>query len=573
MEHLCQKSHYNGPNQRELLQPQDICEAFNDDFISISRDMYCENLYNTDYLNGITYNVTSPYRLQNVSEADIVRHIASLRSDAATGCDGISSKFLKIYQNKLARPLAYTINKAIQSGIYPDSLKTSTIVPILKHGSSMDVRNYRPISVLCSLNMVIEGIIKEWLVALLDRNDIIHPNQYGFVKKSNTETAVVHLTHSVAKSIQDGQLTAVIFLDLKKAFDSVDHRILEHKISKLNLAANERSLIVSYLDKRHQMVKVNGRTSSKKEAIAISVPQGSRIGPVIFNFVINDIHELEIYGEIQQFADDTSVKYKASSLTELNHQMSHDLEILNDWLKSNHLQINAEKTKYMIFSKSNVSAQRINTHNFQLNLNGQAIERVRDITYLGVQIDDLLHWDRHIEKVRCAIAPYVFALRKIRPYTTEHTSTLIYNAYIASRLVYVSSAWNNATSTSLERLRVLQHKALKSILKLPHLTPSHTLFSPKFLSIDNLMTQRLLIFIHRIKNEEVKHSFYLQTVAEIHEYNTRNRNNFFVGTRGGRTEEANILRKGLMEYNRLPDIMKTLPTSKFKKQLRLHLSD
>lgn len=208
--------------------------------------------------------------------------------------------------------------------------------------------------------------------------------------------------------------------------------------------------------------------------------------------------------------------------------MAHD-DVICEWLGKNHLEANASKTKYIVFVKSERKAEQVDDFDFELLMNGQPLDRVRSMLYLGVIVDDKLHWDQHVSKVKNEIAPYVFALRKMRPYVTEYTAIMVYNAFIGSRLVYVSPAWHTAANNKLQGLRVLQHAALRTIRRLPWLTPSHTLFTEKLLSIDNLFRCRLLLFIHKIAKEEIRNNFDLQLVSQVHEYPTRNRINWKKG--------------------------------------------
>lgn len=560
-------------HQNILEDPTTICEAFSSYFNRTAGSLYEASTDGLDsYMNGITYTVPTETRLQPVTEERVLEIIDRLRGNAATGSDGISAKFLKRYKHRISRPLTNCINSVIETGIWPQSLKCAAIVPVPKTESASRCDEYRPIAVLCALNMVLEDVIKSWLNEMLAINNIIHPNQFGFEKGSNTETAVLHLTQFIGKSIQDNYFTAVVFLDISKAFDSIDHRILLRKLDKLGLAWNEKKLLESYLSDRMHFVRIGECRSSTARALPIAVPQGSRVGPILFKITMNDLHMLELYGDQQLFADDAALRYKAISLEQLYHDMQSDLHVIEKWLTDNHLRANVNKTKYIVFARGERQAATLYSDERCLHLGDQPIQRVRSITYLGVELDDKLHWAGHVNKVRRQISPYVFALRKARPFISEHTATLIYNAFINSRLSYAAPAWRTATSTSLQPLRVLQHAALKTVKRLPMMTPSQSLFSEKFLSIDTLLIYRLLIFIHKVINEEVKHNFALPRVSDIHQYPTRNRNNYHVGRRGGRTEEANVLLHGLSLFNQLPNDLKQASVGTFKYSLRAHLS-
>lgn len=559
-----------GNNQ--LNEPQDVCEAFNKYFIRTSQELYMQEPINHHYLDTINIQNNFAVPLRSVTQDAIRKAIDCLKAGAAAGNDRVSAKFLIRYKDRLIAPITNCINKSINDGVYPDSLKCAAIVPILKSGDPTNCGNYRPISVLSALNMIFEEILKNWLTSLMEANNTIHPHQFGFTKNSNTEAAVLNMTHFIGKNVQEGYYTAVIFLDLKKAFDSVDHRILLYKLGKLGLSDKENSLISSYLQKRKQVVKIGTSRSGVLDAPPIAVPQGSKLGPILFNYGINDMHDLVTYGVIQQFADDTAVMYRAKNLNQLQQDMSHDIGVISEWLANNHLYVNTDKTKYMIFTRSEKGAKIIEEHGFKLEWANQEIERVRAIKFLGIIIDDKLSWDKQVDKIRKEIAPYVFALRKMRPFITQETATIIYNAYIISKLAYISPAWRTAPQHCLQRLRVLQHSALKTIHRLPWLTSTHLLFSAQHLNIDNILIHRLLIFIHKVINNEIRHTFNLQQPVDIHDHATRSRNNYITGRRGGRTEEANVLRYGLTLYNQLPATIKTAASPVFKKILRVHLS-
>lgn len=315
------------------------------------------------------------------------------------------------------------------------------------------------------------------------------------------------------------------------------------------------------------MVRLGKHRSDKRQAFNVAVPQGSRLGPVLFNFTINDIFDLELFGVVQMFADDAAIKYSARSLQQLQHEMAHDIRRLEEWFALNRLEINPVKSKYMIFSRSEVSASRLDLHPINLTINNEAIERVRKFTYLGVVLDDKLNWSEHIDKIRREIIPYVFALYRIRPFVTEETALMIYNAHIASRLMYVAPAWRTATQSKLNTLTILQRSALKSIKRLPRMTPSSSLYSESILDINMMLEFKSLVYLHSVINDDTRHTFDLTRFTQVHSHNTRNNRNFVIPRSNCRLSDANILQM-LSKYNDLPNELKTLPPASFKRRLR-----
>lgn len=277
------------------------------------------------------------------------------------------------------------------------------------------------------------------------KNELIHKHQFGFTRGSSTAAAVLHMTNFLSTNLDGGGFNAVMFLDIRKAFDCISHPILLRKLSKLGLQQNELSILQTFLTGRTQFVKVNGMISRILTSPDAGIPQGTRVGPSLFNFCNNDIFSLDLYGQIQGFADDTALKYRASSLEQIRTDMSHDLVVLQDWFRNNRLTLNVDKTKFMVFSRGHYGAAIVDVFHFDLKWHNAPIQKVRTFNYLGLLIDEQLRWDSHVEKVKSVISPYVFVLKRSRHFLQEKTSKMIYSAYIASRISYVAPAWKSAS--------------------------------------------------------------------------------------------------------------------------------
>lgn len=552
----------------------EICNVFNDYFAAdCGRNAPPPLSDIQSYLNALTYTIRNPVRLNMATEQSVSKQIDCLQKNKATGYDGIAPRFLIRYKSKLVTPITRGLNKCIETGIYPDLLKISKIVPIHKSNNKAECRNYRPISVLSALNSICEEHICLWFDKMLAENCIIHDHQYGFRKDSNTLGAVLHMTHFITKSVSNKR-TSVLFLDLKKAFDSINQEMLLSKITKLNLDPNELSIFRTYITGRTQFVKLGSIGSQFKACSPNGVPQGSRIGPKAFIFYINDIFKLELCGEIILFADDAAIMYSATSAEQLGRDMQHDINALEKWFRLNDLSVNAGKSKWMLFSRSSRGESHANADELTITINGSAIERVDKMNYLGLVIDEHLKWDKHVDKIKKEITPYVFILYKSKFLLSETTKKLIYNAHILSRLSYLAPAWRTAPQYKLAELKVMQHSALKSIGCLPRLTPSLTLFSVNTLSLENLLKYETMLIMHKIIKGKINHSFDTRLVSTIHNYGTRNRNNYYVDVRGGRLEASNILIDGLCAYNQLPQHLKDESnTNKFKSELKKKIFD
>ena len=329
------------------------------------------------------------------------------------------------------------------------------VIPIYKSGNQTLSNNYRPISVLTAVSKIYEKVVLHRLLTFFDNNNIIEPNQFGFTARSSTLAACLNLTNYLSKEQNLKKLCACVFLDIKRAFDTVHHSILIHKLGKLKFNSQQINLFQSYLLHRHQYVTVNG-VESRMEVVTKGVPQGSIIGPILFNFFINDMFQLKLHGLLQLYADDGVLMYADSCLENLYVEMQEDLNTLNKWFNQNHLILNTEKTKYMIFKSSNhqVSDQ-------PLLYGSDNISRVKLHTYLGLLIDEKLKWYEHINSIQKSITPYIFAIRRVKHFISKKQLLQIYYAYIHSRLVYLNPIWSGNSQLKLMELEILQKRVLK----------------------------------------------------------------------------------------------------------------
>lgn len=530
----------------------EICNEFNQYFTNATMFMAPATQFNiSDHIDRTGPTVDHPIHLNEADETETMDIIQKLKVNAAVGYDVISAKCLKMNITNVTTPIMKCINHCIREGIYPDALKKASITPIHKIGPKTDCSNYRPISVLTAINMIFEEKIKRWLTELLDKNNIIHPHQFGFVKGSSTLTAAAYLMKSVTDSINDKQWTAVIFLDIRKAFDCINHKILLQKLQSMQLRHNESSLLKSYLENRTQFVKLGSAKSNTLRSSPNGSPQGSKLSPLLFNIAINDIFWVDIYGEIQLFADDMTIKYRCSSLQELQRQMAHEIDTLHQWLNRN-LSINVPKSKYMIFCRNAKKSTEDDNFGINILIPDEQITRAHNFTYLGLSIDDDLRWHSHVNKIATEIRPYVFALYKTRHLLTTHTAELVYFAYIVSKLSYAAPIWRAVADYRKQELRVLQHRAIKSINQLPPLTPSASLFSERLLSADNIWRLNTIMLAYRWVNGLTTININPPRIRDIHEHNTRRRSRFYINDRTTAISEANPLRVGLNLLNQLP---------------------
>ena len=233
------------------------------------------------------------------------------------------------------------------SGIFPDDWKCARVTPLFKQGESFDLNNDWPISVISVVAKVFERIVDDQLYNFLNSEEIISKQQSGFQSLYSTVTALLEATDSWAFNIDRGYVNAVVFLDLKKAFDTVDHDILLTKMNRCVIQGKTLDWFKSYLTNWTQWCSVNGCLSDFT-TLKCGVPQGTILGPLLFLIYINDLPDCLSFRSPRMYADDTHITYAGSDLHLIQSGISHDLEKLSKWLVSNRLPLNATKTEFML---------------------------------------------------------------------------------------------------------------------------------------------------------------------------------------------------------------------------------
>ena len=326
--------------------PNDISNALNAHFTKIGPTL-ANSIPETgnsfeDFINPSISN----FSLTETNVGVVHRLIKSLALNEATGLDGISSRLLREAADIVVPSLTYIINFSIRSGVFPDKWKVAKVLPVYKDDIKSEASNYRPISILPIVSKIIEKIIFNQLYEYLTTNSLLAESQPGFRPQHSTVTALLEATNDWYLNIDNGLLNGALFLDLKKAFDTVNHEILLRKLQIYGVDLHSLRWFKSYLSNRKQSTFVNG-TQSSYLYILCGVPQGSVLGPLLFLVYINDIEQCELSSKVEMYAD-TSLTTSSPDPMTLEFKLNSDLKKIQNWLHSNKLTLNVKKTKYAI---------------------------------------------------------------------------------------------------------------------------------------------------------------------------------------------------------------------------------
>lgn len=439
---------------------KDIANSFNNYYVNVGPDLS----------KTIKASASTRFKLPRVMSADSfflfpcdsneVRGIIKcMKPKSSSGHDNITPKLLTQSYPGILEPLTYIINLSMESGIVPNSMKTAKVVPIYKNsGDKHIMKNYRPVSLLPVLSKVMERIVYNRLYKYLHKEALLVISQYGFQKGLSTELAILELQDRVSKILSERKCCLGIYMDLSKAFDTLDHAILLAKLQHYGIRGIALSWFKSYLSDRKQYVAING-TRSDINTLTCGVPQGSILGPLLFLIYVNDLAYVFDSGIPILFADDTNGIYISSNYPDLFTNVNRELSRISDWFKQNKLAVNESKTKYMLFH----SYRNRPPDNSVIILNDSILERVESTKFLGVLIHENLTWQTHIKYICNKLSKITAVLARIKHQLPIYVMKIIYNSLFSSHLLYGITVWGGSPASHLDRMVKLQKKAIRHV--------------------------------------------------------------------------------------------------------------
>ena len=410
-------------------------------------------------------------------------------------------------------------------------------------------------------------------MSFLERHDILSERQFGFRKKHSTKLALISLTEEI-RYLDEGKFTCGVFIDLQKAFDMVDHKILLKKLELYGIRGISNNWFRSYLSNRVQYVSYSGAKSVLRK-IFTGVPQGSVLGPLLFLIYINDLCNAVNYSLTSLFADDTSIIYSDFSLVNIEKNINLDLESLYIWLCANKISLNVAKTKILLFRNCH---KKISFH-LNFFINNEPLKLSESVKYLGVTLDHFLNWNINTKNLCSKLSNANGVISKLRHFLPISTLIQIYYALFFSHLKYSCQIWGQKFDHNVERMFVLQKRCLRLITFSDFNAPSSEIFARlNLLKVSDLIKLRNVNLIHQILNNEcplrVSNIFSLNYYQHSHQ--TRGNSNRLLSRPSFRTimyGTNSITYKSIVQWNELqmlfPDSQLT-EYSKYKLKSTYH---
>jgi exonuclease III len=552
----------------------DINKFFVDSIVTLNKSIPPTDVNDLALLHEIPQREES-FEFSPIDESVLVNIVNELKSKSVP--DNINLKVLLNCFESIKPLLLDTINSAITTNCFPTCWKTSEVSPIPKIKNTKNVQNLRPINILPLFEKILEIVLSMQITKYVEDKKILCEMQSGFRKSHSCETALQAVLSKWRENLDDGLVTVAVFLDFKRAFETIDRSKLIEKLSNYGFGEASLQLLNSFLSGRKQYVRVNNKKSDTID-VNIGVPQGSVLGPLLFILYINDLplHLKNVL--INIFADDTLLSASAKTYREAAALLNRALYVVSIWLKANKVKLNVSKTKCLIIAKSSyqLNNQKTEMEALPIHIEGEIIECVESIKYLGVIIDNLLKFDEHAEYVMKKVAIKISYLARISRLLSKNIKLLIYNCIVAPHFDYCASVMFRANDVDLAKLQVLQHRGMRSILNARMTTKIEDLFNRLgWLNIEQKIALSVLVLVKKIKNKEVPNYLCseVQYSSDVHNYKTRRSTDFYIPAINSSFGQKSLFRSGLRLYNKLLEDIKCIENTKlFKKACILNKS-
>ena len=327
---------------RTICDPDEIANEFNNYFINIGHNLSMHINTNCSYTDYLGAQHETRFKFHTVDNEHVTNIINKLKNKSSCGHDSISNKLIKRSKEALVEPITILINQMLQTGQFPNELKLSKVKPLFKSGDSSKFSNYLPISLLPSISKIYEYVLFYQLFDYFTINKLFCMHQYGFRPGHSTELAALKLVDHLTKEVDRRNVPINIYIDLSKAFDTLDHTILLDKLSYYGISQFENELFFNYLSERFQYVEYKGSKSESK-LISTGVPQGSILGPLLFLIYINDLPMASNMFNMMMYFDDTTLYCNLSQHIH-EFEINSELVKVKEWLSSNKLSLIVSKT-------------------------------------------------------------------------------------------------------------------------------------------------------------------------------------------------------------------------------------
>ena len=547
---------------------ESMVNRLNEYFINSVKDIVNSIQGGSQIINDCVPTGSYKYKFEkfkNISMKDLNEIIRGLKS--VSSMDGLTVEIIIQTWNHIGPCLLNIMNVSLETGSVPDAWKVATVVPVPKVPGTLRASEMRPINMLPVVEKILEQIVVTQLKEFVVANECLTDEQSGFRERHSTETAIQLVVSRWMEEIDSGnKVVAAVFLDFKRAFETIDRDRLLIKLGRLGISHTVLSWFECYLNNRRQNVRINERVSSDL-IIPHGVPQGSKLGPLLFILYINDLVKVVKNCKIHMFADDTLVYIVGNDARVMSERLCEELNEINDWLCVNKMKINLSKTKMMWLNGKGIMNE--------VRMDGRVIDVVDNIKYLGVYIDSKLDFKLHCNYIIKKMARKVGVLCRLRSILSVRAKVIIYNAIVRPHIVYCATVLNMLSGSEIAKLQMLQNRAMRAILRTNRFRSIKSMLEElEWLNVRDELTVSILVFIYKLDKGMLPTYFnsYVVRGKDVHSYSTRIKDNLVISKFKKSKTARGVFRKGVLLYNALPERVRGSRTvDAFLRALRKHL--
>ena len=500
------------------------------------------------------------FRLSNVTEAEISKLLAKVNPKKSIGYDNFPPKLLKVAKDEFAPFITSLINIAIDKSHFPSDLKYAEIAPVFKKENRLDKTKYRPVSILPCVSKIFEKVINTKLGSHF--YDTIAGQLSAYRNCYSTQSVLLKAVEDWRLSLDQGKFVGAVLMDLSKAFDVIPHGLLVAKLKAYGYDEGCTKLILHYLSHRYQRVKINNARSSW-HSLTKGVPQGSILGPTLFNIFMNDIFYAMKDYSLYNYADDNTVCYSSNSIEDLTTNLEKCGNEMTDWFSNNGMRANPDKYQVMIFKKGETPQS--------ITIKGNVIHCQSSVKLLGITIDDTLSFNKQVEYICRKAGRQVNAMMRLCNALDTEVKEIIYKSFIHSNFNYCPAVWLICSESNLDKLSKLQYRALKFVYNDFMSDYESLLLKGNHSSVSVHLMHSIAIEVYKcIKGTSPE---YLSDIFErhVHSHGTRNHSKLL-------QKRFNTVRYGYCSFkylgakiwNNLPmNVKESINIGDFKKNLRM----